>query len=74
MTESINQLHHRQLPAWLQSEIAHPPTAGSGIHTWLFKCAKGLKAWRTTQQAYETSGPPPITAPGTFLTGRLSIA
>jgi len=53
MTESINQLHHRQLPAWLQSEIAHPPTAGSGIHAWLFKCAKGLKAWRTAQQAYE---------------------
>ena len=53
MTESINQLHHRQLPDWLQSEIDHPPTAGSGIHAWLFRCAKGLKAWRNAQQAYE---------------------
>lgn len=53
MKISINQLHHRQLPEWLQSKLARPPAAGAGIHSWLFECAKGLNAWRPTQESYE---------------------
>ena len=32
------------IPTWLLEKIAHPPTAGAGVHGWLFSCARQLHA------------------------------
>ena len=32
------------LPQWLVDKLASPPTAGAGIHAWLFACARQLHA------------------------------
>ena len=38
-----------QLPVFLQDLIACPPQHGSGVHQWLFKCARQLHAHRDEQ-------------------------
>jgi hypothetical protein len=34
----------KPLPKFLEDLIAHPPAAGSGIHDWMFDCARNLHA------------------------------
>ncbi len=47
-----NKLHHMPLPGWIESLLTNRPAAGSGIHPWLFECARGLIAWRTPQETF----------------------
>jgi len=46
-----NQEHRKSssLPQFLQDLIACPPRHGSGVHQWLFKCARQLHAHRSTE-------------------------
>lgn len=32
------------IPPWLLEKVAHPPSAGAGVHGWLFSCARHLHA------------------------------
>lgn len=43
MGNSINQTN-RMIPPWLLEKVAHPPSAGAGVHGWLFSCARHLHA------------------------------
>jgi hypothetical protein len=41
------------MPQWLLDKLRTPPKAGSGIHGWLFSCARQLHAHLTPEQAFE---------------------
>ena len=47
----MNRLHQKPLPSWLVNLLACPPEAGAGVHSWAFKCAKGLAPWRPPHEA-----------------------
>ena len=38
------------LPTWLSEKLATPPAAGTGIHAWLFSCARQLHAHRSPDE------------------------
>ena len=40
------------LPAWITDLLATPPTAGSGVHWWLYRCACALAPWRAAEEIH----------------------
>ncbi|HWB04165.1 MAG TPA: hypothetical protein VG796_14150 [Verrucomicrobiales bacterium] len=40
-------LRERELPPWIRDLLSSPPTAGCGLHQWIFRAVCALKPWRT---------------------------
>jgi hypothetical protein len=40
----------RNLPTFARDRIACPPKAGDGLHSWLFRAARVLHAFRTPEE------------------------
>lgn len=46
-------LHSRPLPVWLAADLSNPPTAGTGVHKWLYRMACALVPWRSTDESFQ---------------------